>query len=390
MSTLVTASSNHGVDALLELICARIQLSETQDQVARQHYGAVTDWLSREGSPLRLLNPHIFPQGSQSLGTTTKPLRQAEFDLDAVCKLNIRTPSHPGSIYRLIWDRIAAHDVYRPMMKRMPRCIRLAYSGDFHLDIAPAVPDCGSGGTFIFVPDLDADLALDHPQNDKWKPANPQGHGGWFDDQCRQEMVTINKYARAQVDPVPEKEPIHTKPALKRSVQLFKRWRDVEYKDRPSLAPPSIILTTLSGHLYRGQRLCTDALRTILDRIVQWIESGRPIRLTNPAHDGENICEKWDNNPDSYRDFCYSVTAFRDRWHRLLATRGIDEIERELSELFDEAPVRWAVKELADRRVVRPRDDRVLRVDRGTGGLTVASTASSLILPRNTFFGNRK
>ncbi len=389
MRTPVTASSNHALDALLELICARIQLSESQDQAARQHYGAVASWLSREGSPVRLFNPHIFPQGSQRLGTTTRPLRKNEFDLDAICRLDIRTPSHPGAVYRLIWDRIAANEIYRPMMKRLPRCIRLEYSGDFHLDIAPAVPDLEAGGTCLFVPDLDADLALDHPRNDNWKPTNPQGHGDWFDDQCRQEMVVVNKYARAQVDPVPEKEPIHAKPALKRSVQLIKRWRDVEYKDRSSLTPPSIILTTLSGHLYGRQSLCTDALRTILDKTVQWIESGRPIRLTNPAHDGENICEKWDNDPDSYRDFCFSVTAFRDRWHRLLATRGIHEIEEQLSELFDEAPVQWAINKFAESRVVKPREDRLLRVDRGTGGVSMTSAASSLAIPPNTFFGDR-
>ena len=386
MSTLITASSNHTLDALLELICSRIQLTETQDQAARQHYSAVASWLSSADSPVRLLNPHIFPQGSQRLGTTTKPLGRSEFDLDAVCKLDIRTPSHPGAVYQLIWDRIAANEIYRPMMKRMPRCIRLEYSGDFHLDIAPAVPDCDAGGTFLLVPDLDANLALDHPENDEWKPTNPQGHALWFEDQCRREAVMKAKFARAQIDPVPDAEPMHAKPALKRSVQLFKRWRDVEYQDRPSLSPPSIILTTLSGHLYGTERLCTDALRTILDGILELVESGKPICLTNPAHDGEDICEKWKKNPKSYRDFCMAVTAFRDRWYRLLDMRGLIEIERELSELFDEMPVRWAVKRLAESRIVKPRSNQNLRIDSKNGNIKVGSVASSLAIPKNTFF----
>jgi hypothetical protein len=82
MQTLVTASANHTLDALLELVCVRVQLTQTQDTASRQHYHAVTDWLSREGSSVRQFSPHIFPQGSQRLGTTTKPIRQAEFDLD--------------------------------------------------------------------------------------------------------------------------------------------------------------------------------------------------------------------------------------------------------------------------------------------------------------------
>lgn len=387
MSKLVTASANHTLDALLELICVRIQLLPSQHGAAVDHYGAVSTWLSKDGSPVRLLNPYIYPQGSLLLGTTAKPLRQAEFDLDIVCQLGVRRPSHPGVVYGLIWDRMSDSGVYRPMLKRLPRCIRLEYSGDFHLDIVPAIPDLEAGGTCILVPDLDADLSLDHPENDEWKPSNPQGYAEWFEGRCV-EHVWMEKYAAAQVDPVPAQEPIHAKPALKRSVQLFKRWRDVEFKDRPKLAPPSIILTTLSAHLYRGHGLCTDALRTILDSTVAWIESGHPICLKNPRNDKEGICEKWEDNPESFRAFANSVTAFRDRWERLLRTRGIPEIEDELAELFDEAPVQWAVKELTQRRVIQTREKRMLGVQPGVGALGTMAAGCGLLVRPNTFFGD--
>jgi hypothetical protein len=237
------------------------------------------------------------------------------------------------------------------------------------------------------VPDLDADLTLHDPKNDRWKSTNPQDYADWFEDRCVQVIAFSEKYARAQVDPVPEKEPVHAKPTLKRSVQLLKRWRDVEYQGRPELAPPSIILTTLAGHLYRGEAACSDAIQTILDGIVAMIERGQRICLTNPAHRDENICEKWDRNAASYRDFIYAVTAFRDRWQRLRAATGLWQIEEELSELFDERPVKWAVKELVERRIVAPRERKALGVQRGTGVIIPAS-ASSLPLRSNTFFGN--
>ncbi len=123
---------------------------------------------------------------------------------------------------------------------------------------------------------------------------------------------------RAHVEPLPDKEAVHEKPALKRSVQLFKRWRDKEFQDRPNLAPPSIILTTLSGHLYQGETWCTDALRTILNRIGVIIDSGESICLKNPANDKEDICEKWQNVPGSFDAFAEAVSRFRDRWERLL------------------------------------------------------------------------
>ena len=389
MSMLVTASANRTLDALLELICFRIQLSETQDTKARAHYAAVTDWLSREGSPLRYLNPHIYPQGSQRLGTTTKPIRQSEFDLDAICRLAIETRCHPGMVYRLLWERLWENKTYRPMMKRMPRCVRIEYAGDFHLDIAPAVPDLVHGGNCILVPDLDANLTLEHPQNDQWKSTNPRDYADWFDDRCVESMVLNEKYARAQVDPVPDQEPVHAKAALKRSVQLFKRWRDVEYQDRQPLSPPSIILTTLSGQYYYGQPLCTDSLQIILARIVERVNSGQTICLTNPAHPAENICEKWEKSPESYHDFTESVSQFRDRWERLLLTRGLHEIQQELSELFGESPVQWAVTEMAERQIVQPRVNRTLGVQRATGVLGASAATNSLPIRPNTFFGDQ-
>lgn len=390
MGMIITASANHTLDALLELVCLRIQLSATQDQKARRHYDAVADWLSREGSPLRRFDPHIFSQGSQRLGTTTKPVEQAEFDLDAICKLTTVSSVHPGQLYRLLWERLAANEIYRPMLHRLRRCVRLVYAGDFHLDIAPAIPDSAFGGRVILVPDLHANLALEHPRNDQWKSTNPQDYADWFEDRCLPVMTWNEKYARAQVDPVPESEPIHAKPALKRSVQLFKRWRDVEYADRLQLAPPSIILTTLSGHFYRGQQLCTDALDSILKATVHEIESCDRICLTNPAHPSENICEKWDSEPKSYRDFTDSVTKFRNCWQRLQRLRGLQQIEAELSELFGESPVRWAIGELAQRQVIQPRENKSLRVQPRSSGLLVpaAVTSGALSVPTNTFHGD--
>jgi hypothetical protein len=311
---------------------------------------------------------------------------QTEFDLDAICRLDVRTACHPGAIYRLLWERLWENKAYRKIMKRMPRCVRLEYSGDFHLDIAPAIPDLEHGGDCILVPDLDANLALDHPENDRWKVANPRGYAVWFEDRCVARLTMNETYARAQVDPVPDHEPIHAKPALKRGVQLFKRWRDVEYQGRQRLSPPSIILTTLSGHFYRGQVLCTDALSVILESIVQLTQANETICLTNPAHATENICEKWDNCPEAYDDFVAAVEEFHRRWLRLLQMRGLEEIEAELESLFGEAPTKWAIKELTRRRIVVPREDRRLQVQAGTGMLGIG--LGSLPVRPNTFFGD--
>ena len=388
-----TASANRTLDVLLESLCGELQLTRTQDARSRSHYQAVADWLAADGSPLRPFSPHIYPQGSQRLGTTTRPVRQSEFDLDAVCKLDIGPSRSPGGLYDLIWDRLAANETYRKMMRRKPRCIRLDYAGDFHLDIVPAVTDTEHGGNFILVPDLEADLSPRTPLRDgegSWKSTNPIGYAEWFEDQCVEPWFSEGIQASAQVDPVPEPEAVHAKPALKRSVQLFKRWRDVEYESRMRLAPPSIILTTMSGNYYAGQQLCSDALCSILDATVAEVFSGTPLRPANPAHPDENICEKWDEVEGAYADFCEAVVEFRDRFERLQSTKGIDQLERELSELFGESPVRLAIKRFIDEQVTVPRNAGRLKVAPDTGRLTkaAATVAPVIAIPSNTFHGD--
>jgi hypothetical protein len=62
-----------------------------------------------------------------------------------------------------------------------------------------------------------------------------------------------------------------------------------------------------------------------------------------------------------------------------------------LSELFDESPVQWAVKKLAEQRVVAPREKKILGVHSGNGALgAVAAAGAGLLAVRpNTFFGDR-
>ena len=64
----VTASLNKDLDELLDILCRHLQLTETQEHKARTSYGAVGDWLDAQDSPIHLLRPDIFAQGSLALG----------------------------------------------------------------------------------------------------------------------------------------------------------------------------------------------------------------------------------------------------------------------------------------------------------------------------------
>lgn len=391
MPKFAVASTNGQLDVLLEIVCFKLQLTKTQFDTAESRYHTIGHWLLAPGSAIRKWKPQIYPQGSLSLGTVVKPYQANEFDLDLVCELNVAATNHPGAVFQAIWDRMAEHETYRKMMSRQRRCIRLNYANDFHLDIVPAIPDPEEIGEHILVPDLNADLEPEHPQNNVWKPSNPRGYKTWFKGQC---SVPV-KEAYARAEPLPQPESIHKKPALKRAVQLLKRWRDIEFANRKHLESPSIILTTLAGHFYAKESLCTDALNTILYGIVEMRDNGQVICQTNPANRKERICEKWRDQPKSLEAFDTAIREFRESWKNLLAMRGLPEITAELKRLFGENPVDQAVKEYAERELNRPRKDGQLRMDPATRHVirvspgVIGPVAGMMPIQDTTFYGTK-
>ncbi len=382
--------TNPLLNRLLEKVCESIQLTESQDADARLHYGAVSDWLGAVGSPLSQYKIHIFPQGSQNLGTTTKPVNRQEFDLDAVCLIDGANTNHPGELYSLVWDRLRDNRMYRDRIERFPRCVRVNYAGNFHLDIVPAIIDPTKLGNFILVPELDADLSLDDPKNNRWKTSNPRDYAEWFDRRCTVYESLVERYAKAHVDPIPDREAAHRKAPLKRVVQLLKRWRDVEYQDRPQLSPPSIILTTLASQFYQGDPSCGDSLGIISVEVNNWLRECRPVTLRNPANSDEEICEKWQRNRKAHSDFCETFGEFESAWSRLTTLRG-PMLYDELKRLFDDGPVENAIKSLSENSVGKSRLANMLHaVPSSTGmlyGTPSVRPSHSLPIRKNNFFG---
>lgn len=363
---LVTASANRELDEILDLIGLVLQLTPSQFDDAEDKYHAVSGWLNADGSPLRRFAPGIFAQGSMRLDTTLRPLSYTEFDLDLVCLMEIRG-LRPVQVYDMLLERIRSNGRYAEIIEVKPRCIRLGYAGQFHLDIIPAVPDphCPPGETCILVPDREKRI---------WQPTNPIGYGKWLEIQAAKRKL-VEKYARfstnANVEPLREPVPAYMKPPLKLAIQLFKRWRDVTFRGREHLAPSSIVLTTFSGMLYDGENHPTDALARILDGICLWASRVDQIELRNPTNDREVITDRWRQNPAMYDAFVEAVTDFRDAWHKLISHGYYPQLVDELKEMFEELPVVRAVKKFAEKR--RSTSGNGLVTEKATGILGISS-----------------
>lgn len=375
---------------MLELICQTLELTETQFVTAKARYEAVGKYLTEADNPL-LGTSGIYPQGSISIGTTVKPSGREEFDIDLVCLVPSLAPAAPPEfLKKLIGDRLRSNGRYNEILEEKPRCWRINYANEFHLDITPAIPNpaCCNGGELV--PDKNLK---------EWKPSNPRGYRGKFEERAKlQPMLLLQKAefaaARAQIEELPQ--PTKFKGLLKRSVQICKRHRDLLFEGS-ELAPISIIITTLAAQSYA---YCVanhtydtelDVLIDVIRRMPQFIETrtveGHTLNFVwNETTAGENFAEKWNQDPRRAQAFFRWHNRVLEDIEKLISTAGLDALQASMSKSFGEAVVSRAFSSITH-SVSSMRTTGLLGVAPGVG-LAFASPRGVSVRP-NTFFGAR-
>ena len=368
MSTAITASANTELDTILEEICTALQISQTQYKQAVEHYEAVGNWIS-EDPVLAKLAPRIFPQGSMRLQTTVRPWLYIEYDLDLVYLIGSGTQTRPGDLYRQIQHRLNLNKTYRDRLECHPRCLRLTYAGDFHLDIVPACPDIEYGGSFVRIPS----------ENLEGKRTNPEGYAIWFETQC---AIQGEIKAERELTPIPPHQPLQNRSVLRRATQLFKRRRDVFYSDQED-SPASIVLTTLAAGFFQGSDNTTDELISILSRTNALLARSNELTVPNPSNPGEDLTEHWSlSQKHRFQSF---ISDFKEKMYALMESRG-PQLSEALQALFGEAIATQAITSYGKRLEAERRADR-LYVTTSTGLLTTENGRDKDKIRRNENFG---
>nr|WP_166309181.1 nucleotidyltransferase [Bradyrhizobium sp. 2S1]MCK7664932.1 nucleotidyltransferase [Bradyrhizobium sp. 2S1] len=380
---------------LIEEACQHLEPSPYQREVAQQRYEGVGDCLAKSQDPL-LAEIAIRLQGSVAIGTTVKPIGAAEYDVDLVAHVpDIDAVISPAMLKHRIGDRLRANGHYAPLLVEMPRCWRLDYANEFHLDITPSIPNpgCAMGGELV------PDKALK-----SWKASNPMGYRAKFERRAKLQArirsafgrILDSTIAKDSVEPYPEE--MKLKGLLRRTVQIAKRHRDLEFiDDTDGLAPLSIIVTTLASRAYEfcvgnfvydhELDLIVDLLRRMPNSIETRVNGNRvEWYLWNQTTVGENFCEKWNKHPER-------ATAFFE-WHaklvadveKLAAARGLDDVRRLLGDVVGRAPANAALDALTA-RVSTARTGNRLSVTK-PAGLIVGTAAGATPVRGNTFFGD--
>ncbi len=377
MAVALALTAMSDLDYLLGEIAESLQLDPTQYERMRESYEAVCRWLSAPESGVGAYRPSMYAQGSTAIGTTVKPKRNDEFDLDFVLQVE-RWAGSPMALYNAVYSRLNAHGVYGPKLKPMRRCVRIEYAGQFHLDIVPATLVASPTPTNILITDTTMQ---------SWTSSNPKGFARWFLNQARTSLIK----AERKIEPLPKPLSVDEKEVLALVVQLMKRHRDELFANETNedSIPRSIVLTTLAGMYYQREQSAAEALRNICARIEVAIAAAHPrqIAVPNPTDANESFCESFNKAPEGYRNFQLLIRTLRTDIDELLAPRlGLDATQKKLAKMFGETPAGRAVGMLTE-RIAKLRGNGALRTS-ASGLAIVSSTTRGTQVPANRFYGN--
>ena len=228
------------------------------------------------GDAFSRYRPEIVPQGSYAAGMAVRPVRPGdEFDVDLVVKLTL--PVSCTSTETLTWirTRLALDSVFKMRLLAHPRCVRISYAGDFHMDVAPArrtlstSPISGARLIRVKVPD----------RVGGWRFSNPEGFVRWCEAQKER---TGGDFARV--------------------VMMMKRWRDFNAPEKRRIK--SIVFTTLLGRSVPAWTGGGDSRRPDADLLVATLGvlvrklapiTGVPL-VPNPSLKLENLARTWTRN----------------------------------------------------------------------------------------------
>ena len=381
---------------LLEYACQSLEPSVAKRELAERRYKSVGTWLAESDDPM-FEGVEIYPQGSQRIGTTTKPIFRDEFDLDFICYFPSAVGIHPDVCRKKVIDRLKDNGNFKDLVFELNRGCRLDYADEFHLDITPGIPDQNHANEYgaISVPDK---------KLKEWKASNPKGYAQDFDNKAELEPVYIG-ISHAILSRVAleakniEELPKHTKlkGILKRGVQIMKRHRDLLFYDNAEYdgkAPISIIITTLAALAYEDivnqQRFSNEleVLLTVVESMTKFIETkvvdGKiEMWVTNPKNVHENFAEKWNVDAKRVEAFHYWHRDFVEKLRELASVTSLPLIKEKLNSLIGDKSSSKAIERHYE-VLNEIRSSNQLFIKK-TGAISTAVTATPV--KANTFFG---
>ena len=211
-----------------------------------------------------------FLQGSYVHGTAIRPLGNgADFDVDVCCSLDLNAvpvgTEEPRRVVRWLARRLKKVEAYRGKVSTRPRCVRIDFPGEFHLDVVPLAGDSRNVNDVLHIPNRTV--------ND-WESTNPKGLEEWY---RRQNARTNGRFVRV--------------------AKMLKHWRNQAVPK--SARPPSIALEVMIAQHWPIflSNSDADAVSGVLRQLSNNLMfSYSAPRLMNPSLQNENLLRDFDDN----------------------------------------------------------------------------------------------
>ncbi|MDJ1485982.1 nucleotidyltransferase [Cytophagaceae bacterium YF14B1] len=372
MSTTLLLEMKKQRSNFLEKLADSLDLTEDQHKKAKERYQAVGEFLSQPGTLLAPYRPHVIPQGSIRIGTSTRPVIESEeFDIDLTCKLSYSFPATQSELRSLLKERLCQDANYKRMLEEEHRrCLRLHYSEDsrFHLDIVPAISDPHQWLLDLNVPVELAQhaIVITDTQHaffnrkafqEHWPKSNTEGYALWFLEIMKKEAEQIRMKLQKElllekIEQVPDYK---VRTPLQRGIQLMKRHRDIMF-DGDEKKPTSVILTTLAAKAYESvmrnpnSLLFVDIIGQMIDLMPTFIDNTQGHwTLKNPVNPLENFADKWNSQEDKQeraKKFFHWHQSFKKDYQQLLTEQTNEQVFELSKDRFGSRSVNLALQSL--------------------------------------------
>lgn len=389
-------------DTLLADIAIRVQLSPTLHRQATERYEALDQRIQRPDSPLHGRVETTYAQGSMRIGTTINSrVTDDEFDIDALTQLSLPIGTPPRDVLDALYEAVRGKpgSRYFDCTRRRSRCVTVSYSNRMHVDLTPAILQPGAPPRQSWIFEHEARRKLDAGTS---LTANPYGFAEWF----TQQMPDDHEYSRwflgraeayeriLAAEPVPPPVPVGQKSRVIVALQLFKRWRNVQYDTRAGRRPPSVVLSKLVADAATDAAMSGPGLlhvllqlaQSLLDEFQRCESNSLLIRVANPVCPDDVLTDRWPGNLGAQATFIADLRNLIADLLKLQRTSNIDDIRRILVSLFGEAP---ALKAIEPHLKTLPRGPMSVTSTGGViAGTAVAGSSVARTVPRHTFHGD--
>jgi hypothetical protein len=288
---IIFSTKESKLDDILDRMAEQIQLDDTRYDKMKTSYNSIKTWLENDNLYFKTLDFDVYPHGSVRILTTVKPLKLDEFDLDIVIHFKSLISVSPHQLYNELKRSLTDYaERFGVKMEPKNRCIRLVYSGDYHVDVMPGIQLSSYNEKEIMVSDR---KLMD------WVISNPKGYAEWFYQ--RNDLVKESLLERTlKSENLPTNNFKFKKP-LQRAVQLIKRYRDIYFQDNPSYKTSSVILTTIAGYSYNGEDSIFNSVDNIISKInSQHAQYTQHRKVLNPVNLNEDFTDKWKAEPEYF------------------------------------------------------------------------------------------